>query len=151
MEAAVNTIVDVDCTCGRLRKASRVASRLYDRHLAQVGLNIGQYGILKAISRLESASISELAEERDMERTTLTRNLSPLVRCGYVAVGAGVDRRSKSVTLSKAGKNALAEARPLWQKAQDEIDTALGSATKKKLHDELDRSILRLRTALADA
>ena len=116
-----------------------------------MGLNVGQYSILSHVARMDSPSISELADALEMERTTLTRNLSPLERSGYVTVGAGVDRRSKSVTLAKAGKTILAEAKPLWQKAQREIDAALGEATKRRLHEELDRSIGRMRAAFSEA
>jgi DNA-binding MarR family transcriptional regulator len=145
------TTGDPACTCGRLRRAARIASRIYDRHLAPIGLNVGQYSLLSAVARMGDSSISELAGDLEMERTTLTRNLSPLARSGYVTVGAGADRRSKSVTLAKPGKAILAEAKPLWRKAQEEIDEALGGAAKKRLHDELDRSIGRLREAFAEA
>ena len=145
----MHPIIDPECTCLRLRKASRIASRLYDKHLAPTGINLGQYSILKNLAALQKVSISELADKIEVERTTLTRNLAPLTRAGYVLVGEGANKRSKSVTLTEAGKQALASAHPFWRTAQLEIDEALGASGKERLHRELDSGIERLRAISA--
>ena len=49
----------------------------------------------------------------DVDRTTLTRNLDLMARAGLVRVGAGVDARSKRVTLTREGAARLSEALPL--------------------------------------
>jgi DNA-binding MarR family transcriptional regulator len=132
---------DPGCTCYRLRKAARVASRVYDRHLAPAGINIGQFGVLLTIESMQAASISKVADVLDMERTTLTRNLMPLERSGYVVIGPGRDKRSRAVRLTAAGAKLISMARPLWRSAQDEMDTTLGTVVKDKLHALLDRTL----------
>jgi DNA-binding MarR family transcriptional regulator len=61
-----------------------------------------------------------------MDRTTLSRNLKPLVRNGLLEVRSGEDGRTRLVRLTPAGEQALEEAYPLWQQAQQETVSALG-------------------------
>lgn len=62
-----------------------------------------------------------------MDRTTLTRNLSPLVKMGLVKVSVGSDRRSRPITVTLKGKSALEKALPYWQEAQSHIVDTVGS------------------------
>lgn len=121
-----NTAPSDVCTVYRLRMVTRRATRLYDRHLVPTGLGIAQFGLLNAIWSREGASVTDIAALLDMERTTLTRNLGPLVRRGLVALGAGPDKRSRSVTITEAGKETVRRARPHWRAAQAELAAALG-------------------------
>ena len=66
------------CTCFKLRKLTRAMSRLYDQHMATVGLKTTQYSVLTNAAR-EALPVAELAERLGTERTTLTRNLKPLI------------------------------------------------------------------------
>ena len=61
-----------------------------------------------------------------MDRTTLTRNLTPLKRDGLIRVQPGADRREREVTLTAAGWDILAKAMPLWEQAQGRITKGLG-------------------------
>lgn len=114
------------CACFNLRKATRVVTQYFDSVLKPSGLLITQFSILTAIARVEAASINELAEILVMDRTTLTRNLKPLEREGWIASQPGQDRRTRTVSLTSKGKTALAKAIPLWQQAQDNLVKALG-------------------------
>ena len=69
------------------RRAARALSRTYDQALAGVGLKNTQFSVLYALSRTGPAPIGTLAEALVMERTTLTRNLRPLEREGWVELG----------------------------------------------------------------
>lgn len=114
------------CTVYRLRMVTRRATRLYDRYLVPSGLGIAQFGLLNAIWSRAGASVTEIAELMDMERTTLTRNLVPLVRRGLVALGPGRDRRTRSVTITQAGKDAVRRARPDWRAAEAKLAATIG-------------------------
>lgn len=114
------------CTVYRLRMVTRRATRLYDRHLAPAGLGIAQFGLLNAIWSRAGDSVTDIAALLDMERTTLTRNLGPLVRRGLVKLGAGPDKRSRCVAITDAGKEAVRQARPHWRAAQAELAATLG-------------------------
>src|ERR1700735_2261106 len=95
---------DPGCTCYRLRQAGRLVSRLYDQSLAPLGINIGQFGLLATLSAMSGASVMRVANVLQMDRTTLTRNLSPLERLGYISAAASAAVRGRGVSVSKRGK-----------------------------------------------
>lgn len=70
--------------------------------------------------------MTALSDALSMDRTTLTRNLRPLERRGLVRVAEGEDRRVRMVTLTTQGRAALADALPLWNKAQAQVIKAFG-------------------------
>jgi DNA-binding MarR family transcriptional regulator len=107
-----------NCTSFNLRKAARVVTHLYDEMLKPSGLRSTQYSLLIVLSMGEAETISNLANTLVMDRTTLTRNLKPLQSQGWIKRVPGEDRRTRTWTITNAGRKVLAEALPLWQKAQ---------------------------------
>jgi DNA-binding MarR family transcriptional regulator len=142
---------DLNCTCYRLRQSARLTSRLYDGFLAPVGLGIGQFGILVTVSAMEGGSITELAAALQMERTTLTRNLVPLQKLGYLVVAPALDKRVKAVSLTNQGTIALNKAMPLWQAAQRSLERQLGLNEVKTLNAALDETLHRLLQGSVEA
>ena len=106
------------CACFDLRKATRAVSRLYDDCLRPLGLNITQYSLLRVIETGPQISVSTLGRYMIMDRTSVTRALVPLERDGLVRSGAGSDKRTRMVFLTKKGAKLLASARPRWDEAQ---------------------------------
>src|SRR5690606_14388683 len=70
------------CTCFRVRRAARRLSQIYDGHLAAEGLSLNAYSILRRAA--QPRLLSELAASLGMDRTTLTRNLKPLLLAGWL-------------------------------------------------------------------
>jgi DNA-binding MarR family transcriptional regulator len=114
------------CACANLRKATRAVTQLFDEALAPSGLRATQFTLLVTNRLMGESTINELAERMVMDRTTLSRNLKPLVRNGLLEVRSGEDGRTRLVRLTPAGEQALEEAYPLWQQAQQETVSALG-------------------------
>jgi|HubBroStandDraft_6_1064221.scaffolds.fasta_scaffold12235_6 DNA-binding MarR family transcriptional regulator len=138
---------DPGCTCYRLRQAGRLVSRLYDQSLAPLGINIGQFGLLATLNAMSGASVMRVANVLQMDRTTLTRNLSPLERLGYISAGSRSGMRVRALSLTKRGKDLLKTAKPLWKNAQDGLVKNLGRARAKMLHEILEESIDRIQLA----
>ena len=116
------------CHCLAVRQAGRWISQLYDQHLAECGLRATQYAILAQLDRLGPVSIAALADAMVMDRTTITRNITPLARDGLVQIAAGPgDRRRKCVALTAHGRQTLAAARPLWRRAQAAFEKHFGA------------------------
>jgi len=124
------------CTCFQLRRAARRVSQVYDRHLAAAELSLNAYSILRRSS--EPRPLGELADALGMDRTTLTRNLKPLIEAGLLNAAPGVDSRQRQVHISVAGKRRLQKAFPLWQQAQQEVETRFGSARTTTLNQQLE-------------
>lgn len=125
-------------------------TQCYDRELAAVGINLNQYSILRRASRAPQ-TVGALAREIGMDRTTLSRDLKPLVAAGWMELRISEDdARQRLVHVTANGKRLLARAQPLWRKAQDHIDTSLGRTRVDALHAQLDRAMAQLESG-ADA
>jgi len=114
------------CACANLRKAARALTQLFDEALAPSGLRATQFTLLVTSRLMGESTINELAERMAMDRTTLSRNLKPLLRSGLLEVRPGEDGRRRLVRLTPAGELALEEAYPLWKQAQQQTLSALG-------------------------
>ena len=131
------------CTCFRVRRGSRAVSRLYDQHLARAGLRTTQYSLLKRVAA-GPLPISALAAKLAMERTTLSRNLKPLEQAGWVLLAPGDDPRQRIVSITQAGRAAIAQAAQSWQAAQAQLEGALGVGEVAELHRRIDAALARL-------
>ncbi len=116
------------CVCLNLRGAARAVTKLYDEILKPSGLKATQFSVLAVIAQVGPASMSVISRILVMDRTTLTRNLKPLLKRRLVKMSKGEDRRQRTIALTQNGKTALARALPLWKKAQDQVVTGLGQA-----------------------
>lgn len=129
------------CTCARLRRLTRRMTALYDRELAPTGLRLTQYSLLATLRRQDKdVAVSDLAAAMDMDRTTLTRNLRPLLDQGLVELRADpVDARVRRALITTDGQAAFHNAIPYWRTAQDFVNHTLGEDQVGALHDWLDR------------
>ncbi len=134
------------CACSNLRKAARAVTQLFDTHLAPSGLRSTQLGILATLHHLGPRNLSELADCLVMDRTTLTRNLRPLERRGFIELVPGDDRRTRRVALTPEGSKAMGEAYPLWCEAQREIAGRLGVERWKEITATLDEIVALTQT-----
>jgi len=123
------------CACAVLRRAARRASQLYDEALAPTGLRITQYSLLANLDRHGAVTMTELAESLGMDRTTLTRNVGPLQRDGYLSLRATGHGRTKLVTLTERGRRRLREAFPYWLAAQERFADVLRAGPTGGLAD----------------
>ncbi len=133
------------CTCGNLRKATRAVTRLYDAALQPAGLKATQFSLLAALSKVGDAPLTRLAEILAMDRTTLTRNLKPLVNKGLIGIGHDEDQRIRMVGLTAAGKRVFKHALPAWEQAQSRMVESLGRARWSGLLDDLGATLIAAR------
>ena len=137
MDVRMTLPADSVCTCFRLRRAARQVSQIYDRELAAVDLSLNEYSILRHTER-DARLLGELAESLGMERTTLTRNLKPLLDAGWLKESRGEDARQRFIAITASGRRRLVSAKPHWQRAQQRIDSSFGVAKAKRLREDLD-------------
>ncbi len=136
------------CTCFKLRRLTRRVTAVYDRALAPAGMRVTQYSILSQLRRLRGASMSGLADALDMDRTTLTRNLKPLLDAGWVEVATSAqDARMRAVHLTSSGEAQFQMARAYWRRAQAEVNSTVGQREVGALHELLDRYLPLFRQA----
>lgn len=119
------------CLCFQLRAAARRASALYTERLAPIGLGLPQYSLVGMAWACEKQngrppSITELAAALDLDRTTLSRNLKPMIAAGLVDVTPSGRGRARLVRATQQGRAAYRAGVALWRAAQDEAHAALG-------------------------
>lgn len=133
--------MDTECTCSALRMAARRLSQAYDAALAPEGLTVSQYALLGNLAKREGAgppTVGDLADVLSLDRTTLTHNLRPLERDGFVALVADAgDRRVRRVVLTPEGRVKRERCLPLWRAVQDRFDDEFGAAASRALRTSL--------------
>jgi DNA-binding MarR family transcriptional regulator len=115
----VNFVACRQCVCTAARRRSRELTRAFEKAMRGSGLRGTQFSLLAALVQTGSLSTTRLADFLGLERTTLTRNLRPLIRDGFVRIDEGEDRRVRKVAITPAGEEAARRAYPFWKKAQD--------------------------------
>jgi DNA-binding MarR family transcriptional regulator len=125
------------CACGRLRRATRALTQLYDDAMAPAGLRVTQFSLLRTLARDGPLRISDLAERLLLDRTALSRNLDPLVAHGFVDIVRGTDARTREARMTRKGLAALKSATPHWQHAQKEVAARIGRDKLDALIDVL--------------
>lgn len=132
------------CTNLKLRQLGRIVTRHYDRHLATVGLKNTQYALLSHVVKLGPIRPSDLARRMQMEASTLTRNLQPMVAQGWLTIGEGEDARSRLVAATPEGQQKRMIGQRAWKQAQLALNELLGLERVIALHELLDSSIASL-------
>lgn len=127
------------CNHLALRQTMRLVGQMYDAELAACGLKTTQFSMLAILAREGPMTVHVLAAHLVLDRTTLTRNLQPLEREGWLEVATGEDRRQRVISLTPAGRAKRKEAYPLWLRAQRRFEDAVGNGQAHALRDELAR------------
>lgn len=129
------------CTNFKLRQLTRTVSRHYDAAVGPSGLKTTQYSLLSHIDTLGPIRPSDLAAHMNLEPSTLTRNLQPLIAQGWAELGPGPDGRTRLVSLTADGRVKRTEAQRLWKQAQLALNVKLGPARVVRLHTLIDECL----------
>jgi DNA-binding MarR family transcriptional regulator len=117
------------CACSAARRKSRELSRFYDERMRGSGVRISQFTLMATLIQTGPMAATRLADFLGLERTTLTRNLRPLLRDGLLIVQDDADRRVHRIAITSKGEEAARRAFPFWRKAQDAALASAGQAT----------------------
>lgn len=140
-ELPIETTLEVynRCLCLAVQRAARALARRFDAALAPFGISHGQYSLMMSLNRPDPPRLGEAAVFLAMDRTTLTANLKPLERMGYVSIVPDKDdKRSRRLILTDAGRAVLKAAVPVWRATHDEVDTVVkgdGRQLRSQLRD----------------
>lgn len=135
------------CTHFKLRKLVRRVARHYDAEVGKSGLRTTQYSLLSHVAKLGPLRPVDLAAAMQLDASTLTRNLRPLVDAGWLEQGAGPDARSRLVTITAEGRAKRQQAQRHWRQAQESLNAALGADRVAALHSLIDDCMSRLSPA----
>lgn len=114
------------CYCVNLRKASSAATAHYNLCLTPCGISVSQYSLLRNLQYMGPSTVTELASQVELERSTLARTLKPLLEAGYIEDLSPAGSRDRNLRISASGEDLLSQATPLWKKAQADMEQAFG-------------------------
>ena len=117
---------DLPCACATTRRAARAITQLYDRRLHQAGIEAAQFGLLAVLDRMPGTSQTVQGKLLAMDKTTLSRNFKLLKQRGWIELSPGKDDRERRYRLTRAGRERLQAAKPLWKAAQDRLQSIVG-------------------------
>ena len=129
------------CTCAAVRKTARIVTQMFETALKPTGLKAGQVTLLAVLSKRGDMPLTTLADALVMDRTTLTRNLKPMVRDGLIRIETEEDQRVRKVGLTAKGSRKIAEAYPLWAAVQSRLVDGLGSKRWSGLVVDLNAAV----------
>jgi len=126
------------CLCLQAQRAARALARQFDEVFRPLGLTNGQFSLLAALNRPQPPVMGAVAELLAMDRTTLTAALKSLKRRGLVDVRPDeIDRRSRRLILTPAGKALLAKAYPVWKSEHAALEAANAPLDSRRLRADL--------------
>jgi DNA-binding MarR family transcriptional regulator len=126
------------CLCLHVQRAARAVARRFDEALRPVDLTNGQFSLLMSLNRPEPAPMRQVASLLAMDRTTLTANLKPLERRGLLKIETDPDdRRSKFLRLTRAGRNLMVKAMPIWIETHALLDRMVTATGLDELRADL--------------
>jgi DNA-binding MarR family transcriptional regulator len=128
-----------------MRQADRVLTGVYNAYLSDIGLKITQFSVLRSLRYLKACSQKELEKVLLLEQATLTRNLQPLLREGWVKrEPSPQDGRVWLISLTDEGFTLFKQGEKRWQAAQKKIESILGDDTLAQLMDASEK-IVKMR------
>lgn len=115
------------CMVTNTRMAARAITRRYDAYARKFGITATQFSLMGVIVASGPQTVSELAEARGFERTTLTRNLDRLEKMGLIQSRPAEQGNGRICSLTDKGDALVKQLLPFWRKAQAEIREELGA------------------------
>jgi len=114
------------CVCSALRQASRAVTRHFEQSFRGTGLRATQFSLLSTLAQTGPIPVSALAKKLAIERTTVTRNIRPLLDRKLLALKyTDADQRIHKIDLTPAGRAAARKALSSWRQAQSRVGPIL--------------------------
>lgn len=140
-----NTETPQGCTNFKLRQLTRLVAQHCEPQFADSGLKMTQYSLLSHIDKLGPLAPGALAKRMDLDASTLSRNLQPLLASGLIELLPGDDARSRRVQMTEAGRAKRSEMKANWKRAQRSLNDTLGNERVMRLHALLDECLAVIR------
>ena len=111
----------------RVRLLSKAVTAICDDKLRPFGISATQFTLLMAVCRIEPVTRAEIARLQHLNKSTLTRDLKAVLSEGWIEeVQESANGRRRPVALTRAGKELMLNAQPVWLTAQVQVEALLG-------------------------
>jgi len=120
-----------------IRKVARAITNFYDKKLFMSEISSTQFIALLKISCLENKSLSNIARNLSVDRTTLLRNLTLLQKKELLKIKNLSDKRAKTCFLTEKGAEAIEKGIIIFEKSKKEVEDILGVKKCELLSNDL--------------
>jgi DNA-binding MarR family transcriptional regulator len=97
-------------------------------------LTIAQVNLLAALGKVGPCPPSKLGDVLQLERSTVSRNLTLLLNHGWVEALSSDAKGVREVALTRAGRAKIESVMPEWRRAQRQAAQLLGTTGVKAVH-----------------
>jgi DNA-binding MarR family transcriptional regulator len=133
----------LECTAYKTRQLARKVMAHFETSIAGLGIKGTQFSLLGCVLRDGPIKPGTLAQTMELSASTLSRNVQPLIAQGLLAMGEGVDARSRMLTITPEGKKLFKQAAKRWQEAQAALGQEVGAQHLAALHGMVDSTLQR--------
>ena len=127
------------CPLGLLTLLQRKIGKMFRNHFSELNVTNSQSSIFLVLLKMEELTQSELGRTLDLERSTISRDLTRLVDKGYLYKTKGL--KSPLIGLTKKGKDFALAIFEEWEKGYKETIDLLGEDGLEALRN-LEKKIL---------
>ena len=126
-----------ECYAWKFRRLDRMLSRAYDTALRPHGITFGQLNLLVMLFLCGQCSRTSICKDLQMERSTLTRNLRPMLAKNWLTLVPGESGARQEVSITEAGEAFVFKVKPTWKRAQRRVEKELGQSVRSSLSEIL--------------
>jgi DNA-binding MarR family transcriptional regulator len=116
-----------------------VLGRYYDSDISPAGVNITQLAVLRCIARRSGEPLVRVAEEMEMDRTSLYRAIAPMIREGWLIFADSSNARFRNAKVTPKGRKLMTDANKRWEGVQRKVIGKFGQENYEVLLAELNR------------
>lgn len=126
-------IDNLTCHCQKMTCSARNVAAFYNEVLKESGITLRQYFLLFTVGAHPGCSVRELGEYTDLDRSTLSRSLKPLIDRAYLCDRREEGARDRKLFLTQEGEKVSSLAGDLWKEAQRKYEEKLGKDNVREL------------------
>ena len=126
-----------ECYAWKLRQLDRMLSREYDTALRPHGITFAQLNLLVKLFTGGQSSRTSICTDLQMERSTLTRNLRPLLARNWLSLVPSESGAGQDISITEAGEAMVFKIKPTWKRAQRRVEKELGESVRSRLTEIL--------------
>ena len=126
-----------ECYAWKFRQLDRMLSRMYDTALRPHGITFAQLNLLVKMFIGGQCSRTAICTDLQVERSTLTRNLRPLLARKWLTLVPSESGARQDIAITEAGEAMVLEIKPTWKRAQRRVHKELGESVRSSLTEIL--------------
>jgi len=127
------------CHCINIRRSSRKITAIYDEFLKSCEINVTQYSFLANLKRVQPIKMNDFAQIVNLDRTTLVRNIRPLINQDLVEIQSIEKSKAQLLTLTQKGLELQTKAQNYWQKAQSYIEKTIQNHNLELFYEIIEK------------